>query len=358
MNIHEAQITWRVLDGPDFEVPKGIRLISHEFYDEKYTEGILPVTLVPQGRLSRFFSFFKIVAQLIWAFEILQGADDHTVIIVNGSTQFGNYICLLNYYLFSRTRIILFWDSHIEPTSRIKKYFARRCFMGCSLATLWARKQPSLYANFFNLAEDKFIFIPYKSTHSKLPPRSLLPCEYVFSGGNTRRDYKTLVEAVKDTDVFVVVSTNDRSNVADIPDIPNVVVVSSVEPSFSKLMAASLFVVVPMLKTGIRGAGETTYCNAMWHSKPVIAMDDSSSLDYILDGETGYIVPPGDATLLRTRILELWEDRAKVHKMGEKGHQFVASSHTQILGIRRLVRLACLVGKEKILDRNNESLSS
>ncbi len=52
--------------------------------------------------------------------------------------------------------------------------------------------------------------------------------------------------------------------------------------------------VVPIVCTDLRGGGETNFCNAMWHGKPVIAADSISAKDYIVEGETGYIVPAGD----------------------------------------------------------------
>lgn len=351
MTIFDAQADWRVLDGADFIVPNGIRLISHEYYDDVYTEGLVQVEEIKQGWLSRLFSFCNTLSNLIWAFNILFAADKRTVIIANGSTQFGNYICLLNYYLFFKKKTILFWDSHIEPKSAIKKYLARRCFLGCNLATLWSKRQPRTYAQHFNLPEDLFIFIPYKATHSKTEHRTLPTLNYIFAGGNTRRDYKTLSEAVRGTNVTLIISTSRMSIINSIQETSNIIPLTAVEPSYSKLMAASRFVIVPMLPTGIRGAGETNYCNSMWHGKAVITMDDMSAEDYVVEGETGYIVPHGDVALLQKRILHLWNNREKAEQMGAKGQQLAHKYFTQVQGIRRLVKLACLVGQEAFINK-------
>jgi glycosyltransferase involved in cell wall biosynthesis len=119
-------------------------------------------------------------------------------------------------------------------------------------------------------------------------------------------------------------------------------------------MAACRFVVIPMVCTGLKGGGESNYCNAMWHGKPVIAMDDISAKDYFTDGEMGYIVPSSDSELLRKRILELWNDREKCCEMGALGRKLATKYYTQVGGIRRLVKLACLVGKEAI-ERKRQS---
>ena len=131
-----------------------------------------------------------------------------------------------------------------------------------------------------------------------------------------------------------------------IEDLPNVIPLAATEPSYAKLMALSQFVVIPMVSTGLKGGGEANFCNAMWHGKPVVAMDDVSAVDYIVEGETGYIVPPGDVALLRKRMLELWRDKAKCKVMGAKGRERVKQDFTHDLCINRLIRLAYFVGED------------
>lgn len=136
-----------------------------------------------------------------------------------------------------------------------------------------------------------------------------------------------------------------------IEDIPNVIPLAATEPSFAKLMAASRFVVIPMISTGLKGGGEANYCNAMWHGKALIAMDDISAEDYVIEGETGYIVPPGDVKQLRKRILELWGDKEKCREMGKKGREIANKYYTHDLVMRRVLRLAYLVGEEALANR-------
>jgi glycosyltransferase involved in cell wall biosynthesis len=348
MNIADVQKDWRILDVGGFVVPKDVRLISHEFFEAQYTNGLVPVEEIKQCWLSRLFSFCEGISFILWGFQLLMAADKNTVVIVNGSTQFGNYVCLLNYYLFAKSRTVLFWDSHVEPMSRWKKYLAKRCFLGCDLATFWSAKQPFNYAKEFDLPLEKFIFIPYKSNHSRADRRVLPTIDFVFAGGNGKRDYDTLVKAVSGTEVLLIISATLPAVLKTIGDEPNIIPLSAQEPSYAKLMAASRFVVIPMASTGLKGGGEANFCNAMWHGKPIIAMDDVSAEDYIEDGKTGYIVPPGDVDLLRKRILDLWYDHTKCEQMGNRGRELATKYYTQVGGIRRLVKLACLVGKEAI----------
>lgn len=344
--LHLAQLDWKFLDDEEYMDPQGIRLVSHERFTSDYFKRQAPVKVIEQGAVSRLLAGWESFSLLLWAIKILWVSDKRTVVLANGSNLLGNFICLVNYYLFFGTRNVLFWDSHLEPRTKTKKYFAKRCFLGCRLATMWSAHQVHNYSLEFNLPKEQFIFIPYKANHSKIGIEVRPIClDYIFAGGNGKRDYKTLIEAVRGTGITVIISSTKRAVRSSIEDLPNVIPLAATEPSYAKLMAASRLVVIPMASTGLKGGGEANFCNAMWHGKPIIAMDDVSAVDYIIDGETGYIVPPNDAVLLRQRILELWHDKEKCQRMGIKGKKRVEQYFTHDLCINRLIRLAYLVGK-------------
>jgi glycosyltransferase involved in cell wall biosynthesis len=58
---------------------------------------------------------------------------------------------------------------------------------------------------------------------------------------------------------------------------------------------------------------------AMCMAKPVIATAVGGSLDQVVDGETGYLVPPADPEALAKKILILLEDSDLRRRMGEAG---------------------------------------
>ena len=133
-----------------------------------------------------------------------------------------------------------------------------------------------------------------------------------------------------------------------IEKLPNVVALAAWEPAFAQLQAGARFTVVPMIDTGLKGGGEANMCNGMWHGKPVIAVDRMAAEEYIVEGETGYIVPPGDVAQLRRRILELWNDPDKCRDMGRKAKAHADAQFTHEAFIRRLLRLATLCANDHI----------
>ena len=67
---------------------------------------------------------------------------------------------------------------------------------------------------------------------------------------------------------------------------------------------------------------------AMASGLPVVATDTGGTRELVLDGITGYVVPPGDATALFNRLGILCDDRAMRLKMGVLGRKRVESEFT------------------------------
>ena len=54
-------------------------------------------------------------------------------------------------------------------------------------------------------------------------------------------------------------------------------------------------------------------------ARPVVATDVGGAAEAVADGETGYVVSPGDEEALAAHLVELLEDPAKARAMGERG---------------------------------------
>jgi hypothetical protein len=135
------------------------------------------------------------------------------------------FIGYLHKLFFFRETKILLWDLFVEyrlGTEKRLKFFpfvkiktawkesiARLALMEYSLIVLWSRKQIKSHANIFRIPQEKFIFLPFKANHSMWQTYDIPINNFVFSGGNSKRDYKCLVEAVRGTGIPVIISTTD-----------------------------------------------------------------------------------------------------------------------------------------------------
>ncbi|MHC4199244.1 MAG: glycosyltransferase family 4 protein, partial [Planctomycetota bacterium] len=62
---------------------------------------------------------------------------------------------------------------------------------------------------------------------------------------------------------------------------------------------------------------------AMASSKPVVAAGAGALFELVRDGETGFLVPPGDAKALAGKVTELLADKQRRVEMGQAGRELV-----------------------------------
>ncbi len=152
----------------------------------------------------------------------------------------------------------------------------------------------------------------------------------IVSAGAASRDYPTLVAALKGlpdyhAELYASSRYQDAYRGGDADEIPTWVKFMPDTP-YSQLAKRitenARFVVVPMVNTTQYGAGCTAVLEASSAGKAVIATKTMGTVDYVQDGMTGFLVPPGDSEAMRAAIRKLWSDPQLAHRMGQAGRKF------------------------------------
>lgn len=120
----------------------------------------------------------------------------------------------------------------------------------------------------------------------------------VFAGGNSLRDYGTLIEALKGTPFKAVIASSNTHKFD--PDQINFKYLS--HHNFFRAMAHSSVTVVPLIPTNKRSVGQQTYLNAMALGKLLVISDVSGVRDHLTPDEHALVVPPNDPKALREAI--------------------------------------------------------
>lgn len=175
------------------------------------------------------------------------------------------------------------------------------------------------------------------------PPRRM-----ICAVGQELRDYPTLVDAVRDVDVDLVIAAaspwskrQDTAAGLDIP--PNVSVTKFDQYELRDLYAASSFVVVPVEETDFQ-AGITTILEAMAMRRAVICTRTEGQTDTLIDDVTGIYVSPRDVGAMRAAIRRLLADPGAAERIGERGEQWVREHADVRVYARRLAAISATVG--------------
>ena len=172
---------------------------------------------------------------------------------------------------------------------------------------------------------DSSFFSPAAATERPSESRRRL----ISAAGLERRDYATLIEAVRDLDVDVVIAAaspwsrqSDSSQDAALPG--NVTVSAYSQFDLRDLYARSALVVMPLVEVDFQ-AGITAILEAMSMERVVVCSRTAGQTDTIVDGRTGVYVPPGDAVALRRAIESQLDDPDGTVAIGRAARRWVRS---------------------------------
>jgi glycosyltransferase involved in cell wall biosynthesis len=151
----------------------------------------------------------------------------------------------------------------------------------------------------------------------------------ICSAGLERRDYPTMMAAVRDLDVRVVLAAAspwskqaDSTAHAAVP--ANVEVTKLGFADLRQLYADAAFVVMPLVDTPFQ-AGVTTILEAMAMGRAVVCTRTEGQTDVITDGVDGVYVAPADPSALRATITALLDDPERAAGLGARARAHVVA---------------------------------
>jgi glycosyltransferase involved in cell wall biosynthesis len=171
-------------------------------------------------------------------------------------------------------------------------------------------------------------------------PLAIAKKDYIFTIGNdTGRDFDTLIAAVKDMDIPVILKTNEISINQSI--LPNNVQLMSERVSFDELKqlyAKARLVVVP-LKNSVHASGVNSVLEASAMARPMIVSSSEGIMDYFVPDETGISVKPLDPKGLADAIKWVIDNPDNAEQLGYNAKIFVEKHFTTERYIEGLVRI-------------------
>jgi glycosyltransferase involved in cell wall biosynthesis len=177
---------------------------------------------------------------------------------------------------------------------------------------------------------ERTTILPYGVDHCFFSPVAATPSplDGIVSVGEIRsRDYGTLLAAVAGIPVQLTIAASgnwyarekNRQFQGSVPE--NVTMTGGLSSvALRELYARSRFVVVPVYDL-IYSAGLTSILEAGSMARAVIATRSAGLADFVIDGETGILVSPGNVSELREAILYLLANPSEARRMGRNARQ-------------------------------------
>lgn len=299
---------------------------------------------------------------LRWLSEAVHQARDRDAVIVRGTVGLADrYRDLLAVALLRRLRNdarLVVSDATIEPRSRaatqrsgaLGRLAGRLAPVGaralvrladgpqvrwCVLST----EEERTFSTVWGVPPARVVFTPFTHTLFGTDDPGVADEGFLFSGGESLRDYPLLEAAARTTRLDIRVASRWRPS----PGSP--IRSGRVSPAeFNRLLATCHGLVLP-LQAAVRSAGQQTYLNAMALGKPVIVTEAAGVRDHIRDGVTGVVVA-AEAGALRAAMLHLADPHhaEQYREMGERARADVLARFTPERYRERLLAVAGIGG--------------
>jgi glycosyltransferase involved in cell wall biosynthesis len=245
----------------------------------------------------------------------------------------------------------------VSVAEKIAAIFKRKFLSGVD-TFICIHKNTEGYEKYFGLRRDKCRYVPFKANNFDLIDKfESIDGDYMLALGARHRDYRLLVEAVTGLDVklkIIVPTSSIKAHNANLSglDLPaNVEHISGPvdKNQWSRYIAESRFVVVPLLPGVIQPAGISVYLEAMVLGKPVV-VSTGASADGILNDDLAVLVPPGDMAALREAVIKLWSNAELRNRLAQASRNYARSlqGHARLLeDVRRVLDETALIEPQR-----------
>lgn len=216
--------------------------------------------------------------------------------------------------------------------ARLKLWVKRTLFRRVSLFIEYFR-QTDGYERHYGIPRERFRYVPFKvNRYERVLATPTRDEGYIFCGGNTRRDFKTLIDAVRDLPLPVTIVTMDdaviagHGSVLDERHLPAHVRVVRHDGSDSFLdhIAGARLVALPIRRENISASGIGVYLASMALGKCVVISEGPAVNGVVPDG-AAVIVPPEDPAALRAAIDRLYHDDVAREAVARAGQAYARS---------------------------------
>ncbi|MBV8065330.1 MAG: glycosyltransferase [Actinobacteria bacterium] len=168
----------------------------------------------------------------------------------------------------------------------------------------WIERQPPA-----TQAKAVFTYDPADGDYESVREAVTETGDYVFTGGGTGRDFPSVIEAVRGTDVPLEVVTFSPETLGWTGELPANCTVHWLMPmtEFLGRMARAKVVVVP-LRDPDSDFGQMMVSQALSLGKAIVATRSPGIADYVVDGQEGLLVEAGSIPAYRDAIVRLLQD--------------------------------------------------
>jgi glycosyltransferase involved in cell wall biosynthesis len=204
-----------------------------------------------------------------------------------------------------------------------KSHAARAAAQAIDLFIVHSRVEIEAYSHWLNLPPERFKFVPLQKPTRQIEFAEDRENPFIVALGSSKRDYATLIEAVKDLGLRTKIVAEPHAVAGlTIPKHVEVLHGLSIE-ACNELQQRARLVAVPVLNNDT-ASGQVALINAMMYGRATIATRCVGTVDYADHGHDAWLVPPRNVSAMKDAIAHLWRDDSLRERIGRQARARVA----------------------------------
>lgn len=218
---------------------------------------------------------------------------------------------------------IAFAFNFTELPHGLRRRFLDQALSGIEEFVVFSQFERPLYSAELGLDEARIKVLPWAMEPPVPGPRNPLPEDwpdlgYISAIGGEGRDYALLAQAMAERPDQRLAVVARPYSIAGIDFPPNVAVFTNLPGAETWRIAKDSRGLVIPLKTETTACGHITIVGAQLLGLPLVVSRSRGVADYVVDGTTAQVVPPGDVAALGHALDMLTADSAEIHAMAAR----------------------------------------
>lgn len=219
----------------------------------------------------------------------------------------------------------VFRDFHINLTRkdrmyRLKMVLLRLALPGIDYFLCTSREEEKIYSHMFHIPHNKIRFYPDSPPKHLLESHPVSRRDYIFSYGNSDRDFDTLVEASRHLKERVIILSQRYAPQNSLPDTVQLITNKIPEGDLIELITSSRLVVLSLTDYAV-SAGQNSMVETMALGRPLVVTANMATMEYATHGETALFFKGKDPLELERHIRFLWENPEEAERMGQRARE-------------------------------------
>lgn len=216
-------------------------------------------------------------------------------------------------------------DFHIDLTQtrglyRFNLALLKLAIPGIDYFCCTSTEEEAIYGRMFNIPRSRIVFLPLSEASPNFNEPSQPKKEYIFSFGNSDRDFETLIRAVSNSGIKTYILSQRYQARIPLPENVSILRDRISTKELVGWIASSRMVVLP-LKDYRVSAGQISMLEVMALARPLVITENMATKEYAVHRHSALFFKAGSDKDLADHIRYLWNNRDSAEAIGQNARQ-------------------------------------